>query len=64
MGQRRHSSATTRHAVRAVLQRLQASLVALSEGSTKTVAKWRKFQTIEDQKTTPKEPRSTSLSET
>lgn len=29
----------------------------------KTVTKWRKRQTVEDQKTGPKEPRSTVLSE-
>ncbi|MFT8355658.1 MAG: IS481 family transposase [Gluconobacter japonicus] len=67
MGQRRHGSATTTHAVRAALQRSQASLAALSEEfgiNPKTVAKWRKRQTVEDQKTGPKEPRSTVLSET
>ena len=30
----------------------------------KTVAKWRRRQTVEDQKTGPEEPRSTVLSET
>jgi transposase-like protein len=30
----------------------------------KTVAKWRKRETVEDRKTGPKEPRSTVLSET
>jgi transposase InsO family protein len=67
MGQIRHGSATTTHAVRAALQRSQASLAALSEEfgiNPKTVAKWRKRQTVEDQKTGPKEPRSTVLSET
>ncbi|MFT8379356.1 MAG: IS481 family transposase [Gluconobacter japonicus] len=67
MGQRRHGSATTTHAVRAALQRSQASLATLSEEfgiNPKTVAKWRKRQTVEDQKTGPKEPRSTVLSET
>ncbi|BCI68569.1 hypothetical protein AAJCM20276_31930 [Acetobacter aceti] len=67
MGQIRHGSATTTHAVRAALQRSQASLVALSEGfgiNPKTVAKWRKRQTVEDQKTGPKEPRPTVLSKT
>ncbi|MCI1374915.1 MAG: IS481 family transposase [Acetobacter sp.] len=67
MGQIRHGSATTTHAVRAAIQRSQASLAALSEAfgiNPKTVAKWRKRQTVEDQKTGPKAPRSTVLSET
>ncbi|GLQ67462.1 hypothetical protein GCM10007870_30470 [Gluconobacter kondonii] len=66
MGQIRHGSATTTHAVRAAIQRSQASLAALSKEfgiNPKTVAKWRKRQTVEDQKTGPKEPRSTVLSE-
>ncbi|MBS1055059.1 hypothetical protein JK201_16250 [Gluconobacter kondonii] len=49
------------------IQRSQASLAALSKEfgiNPKTVAKWRKRQTVEDQKTGPKEPRSTVLSET
>ena len=67
MGQIRHGIATTTHAVRAAIQRSQASLATLSEEfgiNPKTVAKWRKRQTVEDQKTGPKEPRSTVLSET
>lgn len=67
MGQMRHGSATTTHAVRAAIQRSQASLSALSEEfgiNPKTVAKWRKRPTVEDQKAGPKEPRSTVLSET
>ena len=67
MGQIRHGSATTTHAVRAAIQRSQASLATLSKKfgvNPKTVAKWRKRQTVEDQKTGPKEPRSTVLSET
>lgn len=66
MGQIRHGSATTTHAVRAAIQRSQASIAALSQElgiNPKTVAKWRKRQTVEDQKTGPKEPRSTVLSE-
>ena len=65
MGQVRHGSATTRHAVRAAIQRSQASIAELSRElgiNPKTVAKWRKRQTVEDQKTGPKEPRSTVLS--
>ncbi|GLQ84204.1 hypothetical protein GCM10007872_11120 [Gluconobacter sphaericus NBRC 12467] len=67
MGQRRHGSATTTYAVRAAIQRSQASLASLSKEfgiNPKTVAKWRKRQSVEDQKTGPKDPRSTVLSET
>tara|TARA_R110001599_G_scaffold283164_1_gene484985 strand:- start:3 stop:962 length:960 start_codon:yes stop_codon:yes gene_type:complete len=65
MGQVRHGSATTTYAVRAAIQRSQASIAGLSRElgiNPKTVAKWRKRQTVEDQKTGPKEPRSTVLS--
>lgn len=65
MGQVRHGSATTTYAVRAAIQRSQASIAELSRElgiNPKTVAKWRKRQTVEDQKTGPKEPRSTVLS--
>ena len=65
MGQIRHGSATTTHAVRAAIQRSQASIAELSRElgiNPKTVAKWRKRQTVEDRKTGPKEPRSTVLS--
>jgi transposase InsO family protein len=66
MGQVRHGSATTTHAVRAAIQRSQASLATLSRDlgiNPKTVAKWRKRQTVDDLKTGPKEPRSTVLTE-
>ena len=66
MGQVRHGSATTTFAVRAAIQRSQASLAALSKElgiNPKTVAKWRKRATVEDVKTGPKEPRSTVLTE-
>ena len=66
MGQVRHGSATTTHAVRAAIQRSQASLAQLSRElgiNPKTVAKWRKRATVEDLKTGPKEPRSTVLTE-
>ena len=66
MGQVRHGSATTTHAVRAAIQRAQASLAQLSRElgiNPKTVAKWRKRATVEDLKTGPKEPRSTVLTE-
>ena len=66
MGQVRHGSAMTTHAVRAAIQRSQASLATLSRDlgiNPKTVAKWRKRQTVEDLKTGPREPRSTILTE-
>jgi hypothetical protein len=62
MGLVRHRSAPTTHAVRAAIQRSQASLVQLSMElgiNPKTVAKQRKRATIEDMKTGPREPRST-----
>ena len=65
MGQVRHGSATTTHAIRAAIQRSHASLATLSRElgiNPKTVAKWRKRATVEDLKTGPKEPRSTTLS--
>ena len=65
MGQILHGSATTTHAVRAAIQRSQASSAALSRTygiNPKTVLKWRKRATVEDLKTGPKEPRSTVLS--
>ena len=61
MGQVRHGSAMTTHAVRAAIQRSQASLATLSRElgiNQETVAKWRKRQTVEDPKTGPKESRS------
>ena len=60
MGQVRHGSAATTHAVRAAIQRSQASLAQLSKElgiNPKTVAKWRKRATVEDLKTGPREPR-------
>src|SRR3546814_10298072 len=66
MGQVRHGSATTTHAVRAAIQRSQASLATLSRElgiNPKTVAKWRKRATVDDRKTGPKAPRSTTLTE-
>lgn len=56
MGQVRHGSATTTHAVRAAIERSQASLSQLSRErgiNPKTVAKWRKRATVEDMKTGP-----------
>ncbi len=66
MGQVRHGSATTTHAVRAAIQRSQDSLSTLSRElgiSPKTVAKWRKRATVEDLKTGPKAPHSTTLTQ-
>ena len=66
MGQVRHGCATTTHAVRAAIQRSQASLATLSRElgiNPKTVAKWRKRATVDDLKTGPKAPHSTTLSE-
>ena len=66
MGQVRHGCATTTHGVRAAIQRSQASLATLSRElgiNPKTVAKWRKRATVEDLKTGPKAPHSTTLSE-
>ena len=66
MGQVRHGSATTMHAVRAAIPRSQASLAQLSRElgiNPRKVAKWRKQATVEDMKTGPSEPRSTVLTE-
>lgn len=66
MGQVRHGSATTTNAVRAAIQRSQASLAALSrelEINLKTVVRWRKGATVKNLKTRPKAPHSTTLSE-
>lgn len=65
MGQILHGSATTTHAVRAAIQRSQASASELSRTygiNPKTVLKWRKRATVEDCKTGPKDPHSTVLS--
>ena len=65
MGQVLHGSATTTHAIRAAIQRSQASLQALSDRygiNPKTVAKWRRRSTPEDCPMGPKNPRSTVLS--
>ncbi|OYR12114.1 integrase core domain protein [Brucella thiophenivorans] len=66
MGQIRHGSATTTHAVRAAIQRSQASAARLSRIygiNPKTVLNWRKRATVEVLKTGPREPRSTVLNE-
>lgn len=65
MGQVLHGCATTTHAVRAAIQRSQASVAALSRTygiNPKTVRKWRERASVEDRKTGPREPRSSILS--
>lgn len=57
MGQIRHGSTTTTHAIRAAIQRSQASTEELSRElgiNPMTVAKWQKRATVEDRKTGPK----------
>jgi transposase-like protein len=65
MGQILHGSAKTTHAVRAELQRSQASVAQLARQfgiNEKTVIKWRNRQSVEDMPMGPKERRSTVLS--
>jgi transposase-like protein len=65
MGQILHGSAATTHAVRASIQRSQASIAELSRRygiNPKTVAKWRKRETVDDAPMGPKERRSSVLS--
>ena len=64
MGQVLHGSATTTHAVRAAIQRSQASVAELAERyglNEKTIRKWRKRSTVEDARMGPKEVRSSVL---
>lgn len=65
MGQVLHGSAKTTHAVRAELQRSQASAAELARRfgiNEKTVRKWRSRETVEDQPMGPKQRRSSVLS--
>jgi transposase InsO family protein len=65
MGQVHHGGATTTAAVRRAIQQSQASLRALARRhgiNPKTVAKWKKRTSVQDQRTGPKPPRSTGLS--
>ena len=65
MGQVHHGSATTTAAVRRAIQHSQESLRALAKRygiNPKTVAKWRARASDADQRTGPKDPRSTVLS--
>ncbi len=65
MGQIRHGSATTTHAVRAAIQRSKASVSELAERygiNPKTVMKWRHRRNVEDLPMGPKNSCSTVLS--
>ena len=64
MGQILHGSAKTTHAVRALIQRSQASNASLSRElgiNVKTVAKWRKRDSVQDAAMGPKAAHSTVL---
>jgi transposase InsO family protein len=64
MGQVHHGGATTTAAVRRAIQQSQESLRALARRhgiNPKTVAKWKKRTSVQDQRTGPKDPRSTVL---
>ena len=64
MGQVLHGSAKTTHAIRAAIQRSQASIKELSERyglNPKTVMKWKKRDFVDDARMGPKEVRSTVL---
>src|SRR5215208_5241714 len=65
MGQVLHGSARTTAAVRRAIQHSQESLRGLARRhgiNPKTVAKWKKRPSVQDERTGPKEPRSTVLS--
>src|SRR5215204_2230230 len=65
MGQVLHGSARTTAAVRRAIQHSQESLRGLAQRhgiNPKTVAKWKKRPSVQDERTGPKEPRSTVLS--
>src|SRR3712207_3314253 len=65
MGQVLHGSARTTAAVRRAIQHSQESLRVLAKRhgiNPKTVAKWKKRPSVQDERTGPKEPRSTLLS--
>jgi len=65
MGQVLHGSARTTAAVRRAIQHSQESLRVLAKRhgvNPKTVAKWKKRPSVQDERTGPKEPRSTVLS--
>jgi len=61
MGQIRYGCPTNTHTIRAAIQRLQTKNAALSQDlgiNVKTVAKWRKRETVENCKTGPTDPSS------
>ena len=65
MGQVLHGSVRTTAAVRRVIQHSQAKLRSLAKRhgiNPKTVAKWKKRPAVQDERTGPKQPRSTVLS--
>src|ERR687890_1082969 len=65
MGQVHHGGATTTAAVRRAIQHSQESLRVLARRhgiNPKAVAKWKKRPSVQDERTGPKEPRSTVLS--
>ena len=64
MGQIRHGSAATTHAVRAAIQRSKASVAELAQEhgiNPKTVMKWRHRDSVEDLPMGPRRPCSTVL---
>lgn len=64
MGQVLHRSATTTEAIRRAIQHSQESMRSLARRhgiNPKTVAKWKKRESIEDRRTGPTVPRSTVL---
>jgi transposase-like protein len=64
MGQVLHGSARTTAAVRRAIQHSQESLRSLAQRhgiNPKTVAKWKKRPSVQDERTGPKQPRSTVL---
>ena len=65
MGQILHGSARTTAAVHRAIQHSQESLRVLAKRhgiNPKTVAKWKKRPSVQDERTGPKRPRSTVLS--
>jgi transposase InsO family protein len=65
MGQVLHGSARTTAAVRRAIQHSQESLRVLARRhgiNPKTVAKWKRRPSVQDERTGPKQPRSTVLS--
>src|SRR3954465_574289 len=65
MGQVLHGSARTAAAVRRAIQHSQESLRSLARRhgiNPKTVAKWKKRPSVQDERPGPKQPRSTVLS--